>query len=127
MISFSAKGDWSKTERYLKKLKKKDYYRVLHKYGSRGVTALANATPADTGATAEQWRYEVFLKGDDGSSSIVWFNDNNEGGANVAVLIQYGHGTRTGGYVRGRDYINPAMQPIFNQIAKDLWAEIKRL
>lgn len=127
MISFDAKGEWKQTERYFKKLKQQEFWKVLHKYGQQGVTALASATPTDTGKTAESWYYKLYTKSSNNTTTIVWYNDNNEGGANVAVLIQYGHGTRTGGYVQGKDYINPAMRPVFDKIADELWAEIKRL
>ena len=127
MISFSAKGEWKKTDKYFKKLQKQEFWKLLHKYGQAGVNALANATPTDTGETASSWYYKVYEKSANNTTTIVWYNDNNEGGANVAVLIQYGHGTRTGGYVQGKDYINPAMRPVFDKIADELWAEIKRL
>ena len=127
MMSFSASGDWKKTEKFLEALEKQDFWSILDRYGQMGVDALSAATPADSGKTADSWSYKVFKKSPKESSSIVWYNDNNEGGANVAVLIQYGHGTRTGGYVQGRDFINPALRPVFDRIARDLWAEIKRL
>lgn len=125
MISFEVKGDWKKTDRYLEKLKRADYMRKLNKYGAKGVAALSAATPRDTGATAGSWSYELFVS--KGQTELVFYNHNNEGGVNVAVLIQYGHGTGTGGYVAGKDFINPAMRPIFDQMAEEIWAEVRKL
>lgn len=127
MMSFSASGDWRRTEKFLNAMKKQDFWKILNRYGQMGVDALSQATPTDSGKTADSWYYKVYDKSKNQTSTIVWYNDNNEGGSNVAVLIQYGHGTKNGGYVQGTDYINPAMRPIFDRIANDLWAEIKRL
>ena len=127
MMSFSASGDWRRTEKFLDAMKKQDFWKILNRYGQMGVDALSAATPTDSGKTADSWSYKVYEKSKNQTSTIVWYNDNNEGGSNVAVLIQYGHGTKNGGYVQGKDYINPAMRPIFDRIANDLWAEIKRL
>jgi hypothetical protein len=94
----------------------------LDHYGRVGVSALAKATPSETGETANAWRYEISRKR--GRVTINWINDHVDDGVNVAVIIQYGHGTGTGGYVEGRDYINPAMRPVFDQIAQDVWRQV---
>lgn len=125
MISFSVKGDWSKTDKYLKKLEKQEYMRKLNKYGQQGVAALSAATPRDSGATAASWSYQLWVSKE--HTELVFYNHNNEGGANVAVLIQYGHGTGTGGYVAGKDFINPALRPIFDRMAEEIWAEVRKL
>lgn len=95
---------------------------ILQKYGSKGVTALSSATPVDSGLTANSWTYVVEVRGE--SATIHWMNTNVNKGVNIAVILQYGHGTGTGGYVQGRDYINPAMRPIFDQIAEEAWKEV---
>lgn len=95
---------------------------ILQKYGSKGVAALAASTPVDTGKTAGSWTYSISVSGE--SATIYWENSNTNKGVNIAVILQYGHGTGTGGYVQGRDYINPAMRPIFDQIANEAWMEV---
>lgn len=124
MITIKARGDFRKTESFFNRLIKADYLSILSKYGRRGVDALAAATPADSGRTASSWEYQIVDSGD--SVSIVWTNTNVNKGVNIAVILQYGHGTRNGGYVQGRDYINPAMQPIFDEIANEAWMEVIR-
>ena len=124
MITIKARGDFRKTESFFNRLIKADYLSILSKYGRRGVDALAAATPADSGRTASSWEYQIVDSGD--SASIVWSNTNVNKGVNIAVILQYGHGTRNGGYVQGRDYINPAMQPIFDEIANEAWMEVIR-
>ena len=124
MITFESKGSFQNTEKFLKKMSSNDIFNSLHKYGRMGVAALASTTPVDTGLAASSWEYEIVRER--GSYTIYWLNTNVENGANVAILIQYGHGTGTGGYVQGRDYINPAIQPIFDKIADDVWKEVKR-
>lgn len=124
-IKFTHKGDLSKTEKFLQALKEMNFLKNLDKYGQMGVNALADATPIDTGLTASSWGYEIHHEGQ--SISIIWTNSNINKGVNIAVILQYGHGTRNGGYVVGRDYINPAMQPIFDQIADEAWMEVTRL
>lgn len=122
-IVISHKGDFSKTLRFLRKLRSKKFYDKLNKYGQMGVDALAAATPKRTGLTAGSWTYELHISGM--SAEIVWSNTNvNNGYFYVAVGIQYGHGTRNGGYVAGIDYINPAMRPIFEQLANEVWLEV---
>lgn len=125
IIQFKQNGDFSKTESFLKKLRKLDLDSVLRKYGELGVQALANATPVDTGKTAASWDYKI-EKGK-GVVTITWTNSNVNNGVPIALLIQYGHGTGTGGYVQGRDYIKPAIRPIFDQLADALWKEVTEL
>lgn len=122
MIKFRQKGDFSKAFSFLEKAKEKVKMGDLDRYGQEGVIALSSATPKDTGITAASWRYEIVRT--DGKVSIVWKNDNIHEGVPIAILIQYDHGTATGGFVKGRDYINPAMQPIFDKIADSVWREV---
>lgn len=124
-ISIFTKGDFRKTEKLLKKSLGDDYRSILDKYGRMGVESLSRFTPKDTGLTAASWRYRV-IQNDDGLS-VVWYNDNIVNGENIAILLQYGHGTRNGGYVVGRDYINPALQNIFDQLADAAWKEVTAL
>lgn len=125
MITFRHKGDFSNTTRFFKKAQKSDYLSILDKYGRAGVEALASATPTESGATAAAWYYEIERGG--GETTIRFCNSHNNKGVNIAIILQYGHGTGTGGYVRGRDYINPAVQPIFDQIANEAWKEVTKL
>lgn len=125
IIQFKQKGEFSKTESFLKKLRKLDLDSVLDKYGKLGVQALASATPVETGKTAASWDYKI-EKGK-GVVTITWTNSNVNNGVPIALLIQYGHGTGTGGYVQGRDYIKPAILPIFDQLADALWKEVTEL
>ena len=122
VITFRQKGDFSRTTKYFEKLLNVVKLGELDKYGRQGVDALAAATPKDTGKTAESWKYEIVRSKD--SATIRWYNTNENNGVNIAVILQYGHGTRNGGYVRGRDYINPAIQPLFDEIAETAWKEI---
>lgn len=124
MISFNQQGDLSKTISFLNGLKNNNISSVLNKYGEQGVNALAKATPTDTGETANSWNYRIESK--KGKASIIWYNTNVVNGAPIAVLIQYGHGTQNGGYIQGRDYINPAMRPVFDRIANDVWKEVTK-
>lgn len=125
MITFRQKGDFSKLTRYLEKVKSTVKLSDLDKYGKEGVTALASATPVDTGLTASSWSYEI--KHQNGIVSISFKNSNIQNGVPIAIILQYGHGTRNGGWVQGRDYINPAIQPIFDKIANDAWREVTKL
>lgn len=125
MISFRHKGDFSKTSNYLKRLEQAVYMGVFEKYGREGVAALASATPYNSGITANSWYYKVTKT--KGSISIGFFNSNIQNGVPIAIILQYGHGTGTGGWVQGRDYINPAIQPIFDKIATDAWGEVTKL
>ena len=125
MITFRQKGDFSKASRYLERLKEAAKLGVLDKYGREGVAALASATPTESGLTASSWTYEIERKGS--SVSIVYKNSNINKGVPIAVILQYGHGTGTGGWVQGRDYINPAIQPVFDRIADEAWKEVTRI
>ena len=125
MITFRQKGDFSKASRYLERLKEAAKLGVLDKYGREGVAALASATPTETGLTASSWTYEIERKGS--SVSIVYKNSNINKGVPIAVVLQYGHGTGTGGWVQGRDYINPAIQPVFDRIADEAWKEVTKI
>lgn len=122
MITFRQKGDFSKLNHYFEKLKEGIKIGDLDKYGRAGVEALSNATPKDTGQTASSWYYEIKRSND--SVSIQFKNSNVHEGVPIAVILQYGHGTGTGGWVEGRDYINPAIQPIFDAIANNAWKEV---
>ena len=119
MFSFETKGDFEATSKWLQQLSSGSIFSRLSHYGEEGVAALAAATPSDSGETARSWTYEIIQ--DSKSWSIVWGNTHIEDGVPIAVLLQTGHGTRTGGYVPGRDYINPALQPIFDRIAEEAW------
>lgn len=123
IITFSQKGNFKKTEKLFAKLMGKGYLADLQRYGEIGVSALKSATPKDTGKTADSWSYHI--EETPGSTSIYWTNSNVNNGVNIAVILQYGHGTKNGGYVAGRDYINPAMQPVFDLIAEEAWERIK--
>lgn len=125
MITFVQKGNFKKTDNLLSGLKNLKIDKLLTKYGEDGVAALSNATPRDTGVTADSWSYEI--KKSRGTIHIYWTNSNVNQGIPIVVLIQYGHGTRNGGYVQGRDFINPAIRPVFDKIADDIWAEVRSL
>lgn len=124
MISFRQKGDFNRTIRYLGRAEKAIRLADLDKFGREGVTALESATPIDSGETAKSWSYEVNKRRD--SATITFHNSNIQNGVPIAIILQYGHGTRTGGWVEGRDYINPAIQPIFDKIANNAWREVTR-
>lgn len=123
MISLTSNGNYKKTREWLAKLAKLDITSDLHRYGARGVAALSKATPSETGLTAYSWNYRL-VKNNRGEG-IEWYNTHVVSGANIAILIQYGHGTGTGGYVAGRDYINPAIRPIFADIANDIRKKVR--
>ena len=125
MITFSQKGDFSKFTRYLERLKETSRLGILDKYGQEGVEALASATPVESGVTANSWHYEIEHGKD--SASIVFYNSHVNKGVPIAIILQYGHGTRNGGWVQGRDYINPAIQPVFDRIVDDAWKEVTKL
>lgn len=124
MIVIKHTGNFSKTLKMLKRAQKMDVKSILDEYGRKGVRALSSATPVDTGLTANSWGYETLVS--ENSFSIVWTNTNVNDGVPVALVLQYGHGTGTGGYVQGRDYINPAIQPIFDEIANEVWRKVTR-
>lgn len=125
MITITQRGSFKNTERYLSKLSKLQLDAILNKYGTLGQNALSNATPSDSGLAASSWYYTTEAR--PGYYSIRWHNNDVENGFHVAVMIQYGHGTGTGGYVQGRDYINPAIRPLFDQIAEEAWREVTKI
>lgn len=122
MITFESSGSFSNAEKFLKRMSKGDIFSTLDGYGRQGVAALAAATPSESGASAAAWAYTIERK--NGSYSITWTNGNMAAGVPVVILIQYGHGTGTGGYVQGRDFINPAIQPLFDKMANDVWKAV---
>lgn len=124
MISVSSKGDSNKTARSLQKMKRNRLFGNLHQYGQRGVQLLASATPVESSLTANSWEYRIVNERN--GPRIEWYNTHDAGnGTSVAILIQYGHGTKNGGYVIGRDFINPAIQPLFDKLADDVWKKVK--
>lgn len=125
MITFRQKGDFSKLTGFLEKAKHVVKLGNLDKFGKAGVDALASATPVDSGLTASSWYYEIENK--HGSATISFHNSNIQNGVPIAIILQYGHGTNNGGWVEGRDYINPAIQPIFDEIANEAWREVTKL
>ena len=125
MITFRQKGDFSKLTRFLERAKETVRLGDLDKYGRQGVAALSSATPIDSGLTAESWYYEIENK--KGSATITFYNSNVQNGVPIAIVLQYGHGTRNGGWVQGRDYINPAIRPIFDEIVNEAWREVTKL
>ena len=125
MVVIKHKGDFKKTKNLLNRLSNFDIKRILEKYGREGVAALAAATPVDSGLTASSWGYEVKITKT--SYIITWTNSNIVDGVPIAIILQYGHGTRNGGWVQGRDYINPAIQPIFDKILNEAWREVTKL
>ncbi len=125
MIKFSQKGDFKKSIIYMEKLKEAIRLSTFDKYGREGVNALSSATPVDSGKTASSWYYEIQRTKD--TISITFYNSNINKGVPIAIILQYGHGTGTGGWVEGRDYINPAIQPIFDKMAEEAWKEVTKL
>ena len=125
MITFKHKGDFSNLTRFLERAKEVVHMGDLDKYGRAGVEALASATPVDSGETANSWYYEI--TNSNGSAKITFNNSNIQNGVPIAIILQYGHGTGTGGWVEGRDYINPAIQPIFDEITNNAWREVTKL
>ena len=125
MVKVRHKGDFTKLTRYLVKVKGAAKVKDLERFGKEGVAALASATPVDSGLTASSWYYEIER---DGKSVKITFNNSNvQNGVPIAIILQYGHGTRNGGWVEGRDYINPAIQPLFDKLANDAWREVTKL
>ena len=122
MISVTVTGSYKKTKKFLKKASKTEIEKLLAPYAERGVEALRAATPVDTGKTRDSWRYEIKIKRN--GPGIYWFNTNQNDGVIIAILLQYGHATRNGGYVQGIDYINPALRPIFDELAEAAWREV---
>lgn len=124
MISFRQKGDFSNLNKYLERVKEVAKMGDLDKYGREGVAALSSATPVDTGETANSWYYKIERQ--NGSVSINFLNSNINEGVPIAIILQYGHATSTGGWVEGRDYINPAIRPLFDSIAEKAWKEVTK-
>lgn len=122
MITFTHKGNFNKIEDFFKKSVNKNYIRILEKYGREGVLVLASATPIDSGETAKCWNYKITNQ--PGRIRLTWTNSNIVDDVPIAIIIQYGHGTGNGGYIQGRDYINPAIRPIFDIITNDIWREV---
>lgn len=125
MVTFKQKGDFSKLTRYLEKAKEAARVGVLDRYGREGVKALESATPVDSGLTASSWRYEIEHK--NGRATLSFLNSNVQDGVPIAIILQYGHATGNGGWVEGRDYINPVAQPLFDKIANEAWKEVTKL
>ena len=124
-VVLTQKGNFSRTNRYFQKLLSRLHMSILDKYGRQGVAALSSATPVDYGETASSWYYKIENNGD--LYSLTFFNSNVNKGVPIAIILQYGHGTGTGGYVQGRDYINPAIQPVFDKLADEAWKEVTSL
>ena len=124
MIKFRQKGDFSNLTRFLERAKNLVHISDLDRYGREGVAALVSATPVDTGKTAASWYYDIKINKE--SASITFNNSNIQNGVPIAIILQYGHGTRNGGWVEGRDYINPVIQPIFDKIAEEAWKEVTK-
>ena len=124
LMTFKQQGDFKNLSSFLERMKKPLKKTTLDKYGKEGVQALTAATPVDTGLTASLWHYDINMSKD--SSSISFYNDNIDNGVPIAIILNYGHGTRNGGYVKGRNYINPAIQPIFDKLAQEAWKEVIR-
>jgi hypothetical protein len=126
MIKVTTRGSFAKSQAFLTRMQQREQFRVLEKYGAMGVAALATVTPTDSSLTSNSWFYEIVSR--PGYFAIHWYNSNvrDPGRIPVAAIIQYGHATRTGGYVRGIDYINPAMRPIFDAMVADMWKEVTK-
>ena len=125
MIGFRQKGDFSKATNYLERVRQASRLKILNKYGQLGVDALSSATPVDTGLTASSWYYKIETTNT--SATIMYCNSNINKGVPIAIILQYGHGTNNGGWVQGRDYINPAIQPVFDELVKRAWGEVTKL
>lgn len=123
-LSIKTKGSFKNVEKFFKRMERQDLAKKINQYGLLGAAALAANTPMDSGKTASSWDFEIHNS--QGNIELVWTNSNFNKGVNIAILIQYGHGTRNGGYVQGRDFINPAIRPVFDAIAKDIWNEVTK-
>lgn len=124
MIKVTTRGSFRNAEQFFSRVKNRQQFARLERYGPLGVRALASATPVDSSDTANSWYYEIIKR--PGYFSIQWLNSNMEDGVSIAAIIQYGHATGNGGRVQGVDYVNPAMRPIFEQIATDMWKEVTK-
>lgn len=125
MITLSADGDFTKTRGFIERLKETMRLGILDKYGREGVKVLSEATPVDTGETARSWSYKITRERN--SATLSFYNTNVVDGVSVAVILQYGHGTRNGGWVEGRDYINPALRPVFDRLVDELTKEVSKV
>lgn len=123
MIRLTSSGSFTNIERFYNKVRSGHVFANLNQYGREGVNALSNSTPVDSGLAASSWGYRIIRSRN--GPTIEWYNTNVESGANVVILLQYGHGTKNGGWVSGRDFINPAIQPVFDRIAEDVWKEVR--
>lgn len=124
MIIIRHKGNFTRTEEFLKRSSNRDFRPILEKYAKKGVMALSSATPVDTGLTASSWDYSIDINGS--QYSITWTNSNIVNGVPIAIILQYGHATRGGGYVQGYDYINPALRPLFDAMVDEIWKEVTK-
>lgn len=124
MVKLTSRGSFKKTDKFLEEMKSFNITTILHKYGNMGVERLREYTPKDTGLTSESWTYTINSYGD--RAGIEWWNTNENEGVPIALMIQYGHGMPNGTYIRGKDYINPALKPIFDELAERVWEEVRR-
>lgn len=124
MFFIVSKGKFRNLERFINRMEKNDIFNQLDFYGRQGVSALRSMTPVDTGITANSWSYTAAVGKNE--TTLTWHNTNTNKGVNIAIILQFGHGTGTGGYVYGRDYINPAVQPVMDQIARNVWEAVKK-
>lgn len=124
MIIIRHKGNFDKTEKWYDRMLRRDHMRILNEYGERGVAALKAATPVDSGITADSWSYEI--KQDNKNITIAFNNSSESNGCNIVILLMYGHGTKNGGYVQANDFVNPALEPIFKDLADAAWREVKK-
>ena len=125
MFSITSKGDWHRTDRFFKNALSVRYLQILERYAREGCAALMSATPKDTGITADSWSYRISRTNN--AFSIIWENSNVVDGVPIVIILQYGHGTGNGGYVQGRDYINPAIKPVMDKIANEVWREVTKI
>lgn len=125
MFRLTSKGDFGKTRKFIARMQRGDQYTDLNRYGQMGVEALSRATPVDTGLASQSWAYRIVK--DSRGPRIEWYNTDVENGAKVILLVRYGHATRSGTYIQGRNFISPAAQPVFDQIVNDVWKKVKTL
>jgi len=124
LIKIKHKGNFNNTERFFNRVLKRGYLNILEKYGKAGVDALRNATPSESGKTADSWNFGI--EEGNGTVTLYWTNSNENQGVNIAILLIYGHGLQNGSYVQGVDFVNPAMRPIFEKIADESWKEVTK-
>lgn len=123
-IKFNHKGNFNKAEKFFNRVLRRDYLNILDRYGQRGVEILQQVTPTDSGTTADSWNYGI--EQGDGKVTVYWTNSNENDGVNIAILLMYGHATQNGSYIQGFDFVNPALRPIFKQMAYESWKEVTR-